>query len=98
IPIIGNFGAANPPAAAQLIHRLAAELGYSNVRIAVVSGDDVRGRIDLSQLDVWEGDVGTALRDDTIIAANAYIGARPICDALKAGAQVVVTGRVADPA
>lgn len=98
IPIISNFGAANPPAAARLIRRQAESLGFSGVKIAVVSGDDVRGRIDLSLLDLWEGDAGAELRQDEVIAANAYLGARCISDALNAGAQIVVTGRVADPA
>ena len=98
IPIVGNFGAANPPAAARLIRRLAEACGHSGVKIAVVSGDDVRGRVDLSLLDLWEGDAGAVFDAGAVIAANAYLGAQPICDALRAGAQIVVTGRVADPA
>lgn len=106
IPIIGNFGAANPPAAAALLRRLAQDAGLPNVRIAVVAGDDIRETIDLERLDVWEGDAGlrgsTTEPNDTpndkMVAANVYLGARQIADALLQGAQVVVTGRVADPA
>jgi hypothetical protein len=98
IPIVGNFGAANPPAAARLIRDLAAEAGIDGVRIAIVEGDDIRESIDLDELEVWESDVSLVGPADQIVAANVYIGARAIADALKAGAQVVVTGRVVDPA
>lgn len=98
IPIIGNFGAANPPAAAALLRRLAHEAGLPELRIAVVHGDDIRDSITLADLDVWEGDAGLRGDTDELVAANVYLGARPIADALLAGAQVVVTGRVADPA
>jgi len=98
IPIVGNFGAANPSAAAALLRRLAREVGLSDVRIAVVHGDDIRDTIRLADLDVWEGDAGLRGNTDELVAANVYLGARPIADALLAGAQVVVTGRVADPA
>ncbi len=98
IPIIGNFGAANPPAAARLLHRLAAEAGLPPPRIAVVHGDDIRDGLDLDGMQVWEGDAGLAGDTAGLVAANVYLGAQPIADALLAGAQVVVTGRVADPA
>jgi len=102
IPIIGNFGAANPRAAAALLRRLAQDAGLPDVRIAVVVGDDIRETINLDRLDVWEGDAGLRGSADTLaaapVAANVYLGARQIADALLQGAQVVVTGRVADPA
>ena len=99
IPIIGNFGAANPPAAARVLQRLAADAGLPPPRIAVVHGDDIRDQAgDLDGMQVWEGDAGLAQDTAGLIAANVYLGARPIADALLAGAQVVVTGRVADPA
>lgn len=98
IPIIGNFGAANPPAAARLLHVLATDLGLPPPSIAVVHGDDIRDGLDLAGLEVWEGDAGLVRDGAALIAANVYLGARPIADALLAGAQIVVTGRVADPA
>ena len=98
IPIVGNFGAANPPAAAERLKRLAAELGLPAPRIAVVEGDDIKESITLEHLNVWEGDAGLAGSTDGLIAANVYLGAKPIADALLEGAQIVVTGRVADPA
>ena len=98
IPIVGNFGAANPHGAARLVQRLAAEAGLAGLRIAVIEGDDVTDHVNLDDLNVWEGDAGLAGSTEGLIAANVYLGARPIADALLAGAQVVVTGRVADPA
>ena len=47
IAIIGNFGAANPPAAAAVLRRLAEEAGLPDVRIAVVAGDDIRDTVTL---------------------------------------------------
>ncbi len=97
IPIIGNFGAANPPGAARVIAQLALKLGMPDLRIGVVVGDDVRAQIDLAALVVYEADVALDMGEGDIVSANAYLSARPIVDALKAGAQVVVTGRTGDP-
>lgn len=94
IPIIGNFGAANPRGAAAAIARLAGDLGLATPRIAVIEGDDVREVLDDLRI-AWEGGARPAR---PIIAANAYLGAFPIAQALRAGAQIVVTGRIADPA
>lgn len=98
ILIIGNFGCANPPAAARLLRRIARAQGVGDIRIALVEGDDISHGLDLSRLSVWEGDAALARPDAQPISANAYIGARPIAEAIMAGAQVVITGRVADPA
>lgn len=98
IPIVGNFGAANPVGAAAVVRGLARDSGLGELRIAVVVGDDIRDSISLKDLSVWEGDAGLVGGTGEMIAANVYLGARPIADALLAGAQVVVTGRVADPA
>jgi Acyclic terpene utilisation family protein AtuA len=94
IPIVSNFGAANPRAAARLIRRMAADEGAGRVRVAIVEGDDlsdVRGR-ELLRDRLVPAD---AARE--VVSANVYQGAAAIADSLRAGAQVVVTGRVADP-
>lgn len=96
IAIIGNFGAANPPAAAAAIARLAASLQLAPPRIAIIAGDDVRHL--LAEATPWEGDPAIGVDDPRLVAANAYLGAMPIADALRAGADIVVTGRCADPA
>ena len=99
IPIVGNFGAANPRAAAQLIQQLASEQGIENIKIAIVHGDDIAGpeyekilKSSLSEKDQM------VLEGSALVSANVYLGAKEIANALSAGAQVVVTGRVADPA
>jgi hypothetical protein len=98
IPILGNFGAANPPAAAALVARLALRLGLPDLRIGLVTGDDVMGRVALDQLPVHEADGSIDTRAARLVAANAYIGAEPLVAALAQGADVVVAGRTADPA
>lgn len=98
IQIVSNFGAANPEGAARRIAALAAELGLRTPRIAVVRGDDLsqpRYRALLQQA-LGVGDDAHAIID-SMVCANAYIGAEAIADALLAGAEIVVTGRVADP-
>ncbi|MGE4240013.1 acyclic terpene utilization AtuA family protein [Ramlibacter sp.] len=95
IPIVGNFGAANPRGAAALLQRLAQELGLGALRIAVVEGDDLLTDLSAAQRDAV---LGSATAGRTLVSANAYLGAQEIAQALKAGAQIVVTGRVADPA
>jgi hypothetical protein len=98
IPIVTNGGAANPRAAAQAVLGLARELGLPGLRVGVVEGDDIRGTDALDDLDPWEGDAGAVLEPDQVIAANVYLGAAPIAEALRQGAEVVITGRCSDPA
>lgn len=98
IRIISNFGAANPSAAARRIATRATALGFPQTRIAVVSGDDLMPHLSAAELAARETDGKLLGGDSQIIAANAYLGARPIAEALDQGAAIVVTGRVADPA
>jgi len=94
IPIVSNFGAANPRAAAHRIRQIAEAQGRSKIRVAVIEGDDLsdaRGRELLRQY------LSPADLKRELVSANVYLGARAIAEALRAGAQVVVTGRVADP-
>ena len=94
IVIVGNFGAANPDGAAQLIQRLAHELGLPAPRIAVVRGDDLS---DARGQAIVHDHLGTNFDAARFVCANVYQGAFEIADAIRAGAQIVVTGRVADP-
>jgi hypothetical protein len=96
IRIVTNMGAANAPAAADCVRQVAARLGVGGFTIAVVTGDDVRelaGGDGFSRL----AETGEAVNIDDIVSANAYLGAEPIAEALRRGADVVITGRVADP-
>lgn len=94
IRIVSNFGAAHPRAAARHIARMARELGLAVPRVAVVEGDDLAGP---QQRAMLSARLGSALEGRSVVSANAYIGAEPIAAALRAGAQIVVCGRVSDP-
>ncbi|HEX4197112.1 MAG TPA: acyclic terpene utilization AtuA family protein [Caulobacteraceae bacterium] len=98
VRIISNMGAANPAAAARRIAEIAREFRLHGLKIAAVTGDDVLDAV-LQRDPELLGRPGrvAALGRERIISANAYLGARPIIEALEMGAQVVVTGRVADP-
>jgi hypothetical protein len=97
IRIVTNMGAANPLAAARRVAEVARELGLVGLRIAAVTGDDVIDRLRGTETPLDEGGTVAAI-GNRLVSANAYIGAGPIAQALEAGAEVVVTGRVADPA
>ena len=98
IVIVGNFGAANPVGAAAAIQQVAQRLGLAAPRIAVVEGDTLLGKVALEDTVRWDGDGRLPELEGEVIAINAYMGAGAIADAIRAGAQIVVTGRVADPA
>ena len=95
IRIITNMGAANPPAAAARIRAIAERLALHGLTIAVVTGDDVRSLVVDGGFTAQE--TGETLTADNVVSANAYLGAEPIADAVRRGAGVIVTGRVADP-
>jgi len=94
IRIVGNFGAANPEAAARRILELARMQGVKRPRIAVIRGDDLSGTDHRALL---RRELGDAMDAIDVVSANAYLGAEPIAAALTAGADIVVAGRVADP-
>ncbi|WP_243417734.1 acyclic terpene utilization AtuA family protein [Actinomycetospora cinnamomea] len=96
--IVSNAGAADPPAAADVTRAVARELGLAGVRVAAVTGDDVLAAVRRADPVVWETGRKLSEHPETLVAANAYLGAEPIVTALAEGADVVVTGRVADPA
>ena len=102
IKIVSNAGGINPAGLAERLARLAAELGVSP-RIAYIDGDDL-----LTRLEGLEGeghrfvnmDTGIPLAGSgvTPLTANAYLGGWGISEALAAGADVIITGRVTDAA
>lgn len=100
--VITNMGAANPPAAGRAALDVARELGLPKLTVAVVTGDDVlpwlRGH-DVPLLDSGGLDA-TTTQDlaDRLLSANAYLGADALLPALRAGTDLVIAGRVADPA
>lgn len=98
VPIIGNFGAANPMGAAKRLHALAKTQGISGLQVAVVDGDDLRENIRGLQTQQWGEEKPLDLANMEILAANVYMGSQPIADALDQDPHVVVTGRVTDSA
>lgn len=94
IRIVGNFGAANPPTAARSILEMARLQGLRAPRIAVIHGDDLSGA---AHRELLRRELGAGLDGIEVVSANAYLGAEPIAAALRAGADIVVAGRVADP-
>lgn len=88
--IVSNLGAANPVAAGAAIARLARELGLPGKRVAAIEGDDVMARREhISWVRPVQG---------RLLGAHVYLGSGALSDALEQGADVVVTGRVADSA
>jgi hypothetical protein len=95
--IITNMGAANPLSAAREVRRIAAQLGLHGVKVAAVTGDDVLGALRADPAQRLDNGATPDSLGDRLISANAYLGAEGIIDALRADADVVITGRVADP-
>jgi len=98
VKIITNMGAANPAGAARAVARIARDLGLAGLKIAAVSGDDVMEAVRARDLPLVETDGRVADVADRMVSANAYLGAAPIVEALAGGADIVITGRVSDPA
>jgi hypothetical protein len=90
VKVITNAGGINPLAAGRMVAQAAQRLGVGGFTVATVVGDDVLGRPSL----LPAGYPGA----EQLLFANAYLGARPVVEALEAGADVVITGRVADAA
>ena len=102
IKIVSNAGGLDPAGCADAVRALAGRAGLAPV-VAHVEGDDLVGR--LGELmaaghDLANTDTGERLADAgvTPLTANAYLGGQPIAEALRLGADVVVTGRVTDAA
>ena len=98
VKVITNMGAANPAAAAAKCIELARKHGCAGMKIAAVMGDDVLDCLDRYQhTELWETHRPLKELDGEIMSANVYMGVDGILQALQAGADVVITGRVSDP-
>jgi hypothetical protein len=97
VRIVSNMGAANPLGAADAVIDVARRLGIKGLKVAAVTGDDVLDQLDF---DAALLDRPGRVRDlrGALVSANAYTGADGIVAALAAGADIVLTGRVGDPA
>lgn len=99
VRIVTNAGGVNPEACRARMEQIAAEAGLT-FRIAIVTGDDLIGRVaEFAAAGETEMFSGAPFPDpEKVWTANAYLGGAPIAAALAAGAEVVITGRVVDSA
>ena len=99
VKIISNAGGVNPEACADAIRDLINEQGL-NLKVAVVVGDDLlENKSNIFNSDISEMFTGDKLPDqNNIVSINAYLGAFSIAEALRLGADIVITGRCVDSA
>jgi hypothetical protein len=102
IRVTSNAGGVNPRGCAEAVLEVAGRLGLgSGVRVGLVTGDDILGRLDqliAAGHPLSDMETGRPLVEirDKVLSANAYLGMGPIVEALRGGANVVITGRVTD--
>ena len=95
--IVSNQGWINPDGAAQRVVELLREHGARGRKVAAVSGSLITDRIATLGGPILETGAPVASIAAGVISAEAYLGAEPIVEALRGGADIVITGRVADP-
>ena len=102
IKVTSNAGGVNPRGCAEAVLEVARRLGLAEqVKIGLVSGDDILGRLDeliAAGHPLTNMETGQPLADirQKVLSANAYLGMAPMVEALGRGADVVITGRVTD--
>lgn len=101
IKIITNGGGVNPKACAEAVLNVAKELNIVNLKVAVISGDDIKDRIGElialgAKLENMESNESIETILNKLVSANVYFGAFPIVEALSQGADIVITGRTTD--
>lgn len=101
IKIITNGGGVNPQACAEACIQVANEIGIDKLKIGIVTGDDIKDRIDeiiSSGCELLNMEDGKSIvsTKEKILSANVYFGAFPIVKALNLGADIVITGRTTD--
>jgi hypothetical protein len=101
VRVISNAGGVNPRACADAVIDVARKQGF-NIKVGLVTGDDILDRVDalmakghaFTNLDT--GEPLSTIRSQ-VQAANVYLGMAPVVEALDRGADIVVSGRLADP-
>jgi len=99
--VVSNAGGVNPVGCAEAIVEGARARGATGLKVAVITGDDLLDRLgDLVSdgVPLAHMETGELLSSvsDRVVSANAYLGARPIVEALAQGADVIVSGRTTD--
>ena len=100
IKLITNAGGINPEGAVEEVKRVAEELGYGDIKIGLVKGDNIFDRLhEVSPYFVQYNDAESWVTyQDRLLFASVYLGAKPIVEALQQGADIVITGRTTDSA
>ena len=101
IKVITNGGGVNPEACAEAVLDVAKNLDINDLKVAIVVGDNIKDRIDeiiasgceLNNMETGESVISVK---DNLLSANVYFGAMPIVEALRKGADIVITGRTTD--
>jgi len=96
--VISNMGAAHPLAAGAAVLAVARELALPRLKVAVVTGDDVLAWVRRHDVPLLDSTARASDLGDRLVSANAYLGADALLPALALQPQVLITGRVADPA
>jgi len=103
IRVVSNAGGVNPRACAAAVLEVARKLGLGGkLKVALVTGDDIMHRLDdlMTRGQTFQNlDTGKPLSAvrPAVQAASAYLGMKPVVDALDQGADIVISGRLADP-
>ena len=95
IRVISNAGGVNPQACAAALQAACDQAGVQ-LKIAVLLGDDLQGQLK-NPADIREM-FSCAPLPRMCVSTNAYLGAPGIVEALRLGADIVITGRVVDSA
>lgn len=97
VKIIANAGGVNPEGCARAVRKAVADAGL-DLSVSIITGDDIMDRLDRfsNTSEMFSGDPFP--HRDSLISANAYLGAFPIAQALADGADIVITGRCVDSA
>ena len=99
IKVITNMGAANPLAAVKKIKEIANLKNIKNLKLAAVIGDDISANLNkYRENNILELNKKLSEISDTLVSANAYLGVEGIVEALENNAEIIITGRCADPA
>jgi hypothetical protein len=101
IKIITNGGGVNPESCARAVLDIAKRMGIKDLKVGVVTGDDIKDRIpellaEGIELKNMESGMSISTVKERILSANVYFGAFPIVEALHKGANIVITGRTTD--
>ena len=101
IKVITNGGGVNPIACAEAVLEVSKNIGIKDLKIGVVLGDNILDNVETiissgCELNNMESNESINIIKDKLLSANVYFGAEPIVDALKLGADIVITGRTTD--